>query len=965
MQGGGTRVLLTSSGVRRYKVLVPWRFGYVHPEIKQGDVFDPVQCRGLSVTWSDRVPADEELCSCGDGKVSMGGGIGIGGDCSLDSLGDNADEGGSMPNDSNFIYSEGLENNAVATEPVGEAQPSKLQGFQCDGTAESNSVGKDFISVGFRAGDSTVPGCRKGRKAVVPWRFKIGYKPKWSLGMCPGDGSNGQTEGTDGSKQSACAMASNPSGVEVSAARKRSSVKVQKGTGSVPKKRKTYKDHNHQAVPKSRISLVRENVLTTLREFRVIYKKLLEIEETKWKERGHELRPDLAAFNIYKERYCVEYDEKRYVGSIPEVQIGDIFNSSMELSVVGIHHAQLLPVDYIKKDGTCLAVSIVSYAQPSVSSNNFDFLLHVGSMAATSDQKIEDADLALKHSMDTGMPVRVIHAIINEPSDNVQSKQLASYVYGGLFLVEKLCIEKIKGEQCVNTFHLRRMAGQQHIDIYEVLRTRSPEPFNGIFVDDISGGLEKMPISVINTISNEYPMALRYISQIQYPLKYQPNPPSGCNCVGGCSFSKNCACAVKNGGMFPFSHIGLLEDRPLIYECGPSCKCPPTCHNRVSQHGIKFRLQVFKTKSMGWGVRCLDFIPSGSFVCEYIGEILEDQEAQERMSDEYLFAAGNNYYIVPRWKGLCKKIPSLQDGPSEDEEIVFAVDAVSSGNFARYINHGCTPNLFPQNVLFDHDDKRMPHIMFFATEDIPPLKELSYDYNYGDEVYDSDGNIKKKQCFCGSVECTGWFPFSEQVIYFCWIGTGGLEPRSSSGSCYHWPKFQIIGCYAQTELGHGSNAQGLETTAFFFIPRPMSLLYIHSPTLTSSKWWLGESFHSCSCLWSTDNRRKGLHPSKALSRAVCIVVRYSAIRKQFGSQVGSPETLVLNYKIQQRRLFPLLASAYAFRLVADWLKWLYTNLTQRLEAKDFSPLQYVHACTAGLKADAIEECRKLFVDMVT
>nr|TKV95219.1 hypothetical protein SEVIR_9G347900v2 [Setaria viridis] len=27
-------------------------------------------------------------------------------------------------------------------------------------------------------------------------------------------------------------------------------------------------------------------------------------------------------------------------------------------------------------------------------------------------------------------------------------------------------------------------------------------------------------------------------------------------------------------------------------------------------------------------------------------------------------------------------------------------------------------------------------------------------------------------------------------------------------------KFQIIGCYAQTELGHGSNVQGLENNCY-------------------------------------------------------------------------------------------------------------------------------------------------------
>jgi acyl-CoA oxidase len=46
----------------------------------------------------------------------------------------------------------------------------------------------------------------------------------------------------------------------------------------------------------------------------------------------------------------------------------------------------------------------------------------------------------------------------------------------------------------------------------------------------------------------------------------------------------------------------------------------------------------------------------------------------------------------------------------------------------------------------------------------------------------------------------------------------------------------------------------------------------------------------------------------------------------------------------------LLASAYAFRFVGEWLKWLYTDVTHKLEAKDFSTLQEAHACTAGLKA---------------
>ncbi|KAK1408075.1 hypothetical protein QVD17_39707 [Tagetes erecta] len=269
---------------------------------------------------------------------------------------------------------------------------------------------------------------------------------------------------------------------------------------------------------------------------------------------------------------------------------------------------------------------------------------------------------------------------------------------------------------------------------------------------------------------------------------------------------------------------------------------------------------------------------------------------------------------------------------------------------------------------------------------------------------------------------------------------------------------QIIGTYAQTELGHGSNVRGLETTATF--DRQTDEFVMHSPTLTSSKWWPGGMakvathaivyarlminghFHGVHGfivqLRSLDDHSplpgitlgdigmkfghggyntmdngvlrfdrvriprnqmlmrvsqvtkegKFLHSdvprqlvygtmvsvrqtivadaSKALSRAVCIATRYSAVRRQFGSHNGGPETQVIDYKTQQSRLFPLLASAFAFRFVGEWLKSLYTDVKQRLEANDFSTLPEAHACTAGIKslttaatADGIEECRKL------
>lgn len=71
-----------------------------------------------------------------------------------------------------------------------------------------------------------------------------------------------------------------------------------------------------------------------------------------------------------------------------------------------------------------------------------------------------------------------------------------------------------------------------------------------------------------------------------------------------------------------------------IYECNSRCKCAKTCMNRVAQHSIQLKLQVFKTGNRGWGLRCLNDVPKGSFICIYAGDLLTEQNANE---------AGDNY----------------------------------------------------------------------------------------------------------------------------------------------------------------------------------------------------------------------------------------------------------------------------------------------------------------------------------
>lgn len=68
-----------------------------------------------------------------------------------------------------------------------------------------------------------------------------------------------------------------------------------------------------------------------------------------------------------------------------------------------------------------------------------------------------------------------------------------------------------------------------------------------------------------------------------------------------------------------------------------------------------------------------------------------------------------------------------------------------------------------------------------------------------------------------------------------------IESQGSEEQQKEWlPRslaYEVLGCYCQTELGHGSNVAGLETTATFDPVKDEFL--VNSPRLESSKWWVG------------------------------------------------------------------------------------------------------------------------------
>ena len=78
-----------------------------------------------------------------------------------------------------------------------------------------------------------------------------------------------------------------------------------------------------------------------------------------------------------------------------------------------------------------------------------------------------------------------------------------------------------------------------------------------------------------------------------------------------------------------------------------------------------------------------------------------------------------------------------------------------------------------------------------------------------------------------------WVMFVPNIVSLC----DEEQQKRWLPLCRDW---RMIGCYAQTELGHGSNVRALETTATFVADgNGDGNFVINSPTLTSTKFWPG------------------------------------------------------------------------------------------------------------------------------
>ncbi|KAG8043756.1 hypothetical protein GUJ93_ZPchr0458g22336 [Zizania palustris] len=186
--------------------------------------------------------------------------------------------------------------------------------------------------------------------------------------------------------------------------------------------------------------------------------------------------------------------------------------------------------------------------------------------------------------------------------------------------------------------------------------------------------------------------------------------------------------------------------RKFIKECWSKCGCNMQCGNRVVQRGITCNLQVFFTgEGKGWGLRTLDELPKGAFVCEYVGEVLTNTELHERTVENM----NNGRHTYP----VLLDADWGSEGVLKDEEAL-SLDSTFYGNVGRFINHRCyDANLVEIPVEVETPDHHYYHLAFFTTKKVEAFEELTWDY--GIDFDDDKQPVKAFTCLCGSRYCRG------------------------------------------------------------------------------------------------------------------------------------------------------------------------------------------------------------------
>lgn len=248
-------------------------------------------------------------------------------------------------------------------------------------------------------------------------------------------------------------------------------------------------------------------------------------------------------------------------------------------------------------------------------------------------------------------------------------------------------------------------------------------------------------VTVVNNVdSDPFPSSFKYINSLVYSKDLNPPDPAfliRCDCTGVCT-----ATCHEDSQMYAPDGTLLVEQGSPIYECNSACGCAKECRNRIVQRGRTVPVQIFKTKSKGWGVKAMDNIKRGQFVEEYLGEVITEEEGELR--GKFYDKVGMTYLF------------DMDFGAGEDHSVEYVIDSFLLGNASHFFNHSCEPNLNVYAVYHDSANPDFHRLAFFAKRNIKKGEELTIDYQGGDSMSEATSTKGKFACHCESQKCRKW-----------------------------------------------------------------------------------------------------------------------------------------------------------------------------------------------------------------
>nr|XP_018905317.1 PREDICTED: histone-lysine N-methyltransferase SUV39H2 [Bemisia tabaci] len=257
----------------------------------------------------------------------------------------------------------------------------------------------------------------------------------------------------------------------------------------------------------------------------------------------------------------------------------------------------------------------------------------------------------------------------------------------------------------------------------------------------------KFPLKVENDVDLEgAPPKFIYITEnvSAEGIVIPSDPLVGCDCGLWCKGTSSKCCSSSANSVYAYSKGKLRIDPGMpIYECNKRCSCGPECANRMIQHGRSKRLSIFRTRNQcGWGLKARDRISKGTFITQYVGEIITNEEAEQR--GMRYDADGRTYLFDLDFNG---------------EENAYTIDATMYGNESHFINHSCEPNTAIYAAFINCLDPNLPLLAIFAVRDIMAGEEITFDYSSQQNgksisAEDNEGKVFENYlCKCGSANC--------------------------------------------------------------------------------------------------------------------------------------------------------------------------------------------------------------------